>query len=77
MTKEKLELASKAENLLHVRGMGYVRVRIHDNIARIEVEKENFNQVISDETLVDEMKALGFDFVTLDLKGISSGSFDK
>lgn len=77
LTKEKLELASKAENLLHVRGMGYVRVRIHDNIARIEVEKENFNKVISDETLVEEMKALGFDFVTLDLKGISSGSFDK
>jgi uncharacterized protein (TIGR00268 family) len=77
LTKEKLELVSRAEDLLHKRGMGYVRVRVHEEIARIEVEKQYFTQIVEDKELVKEFKDLGFKFVTLDLNGISSGSFDK
>ena len=77
LTKEKLEKVEKAEQLFHQRGITYVRVRAHENLASIEVEKEYFNRLIDDETLIHELTELGFDFVTLDLKGIASGSYDR
>ncbi|KIR03286.1 hypothetical protein P261_02101 [Lachnospiraceae bacterium TWA4] len=77
LTQEKLDLVSKAEDLFHELGIGYVRVRVHEEIARIEVEKDQFQLVLEHPELVQELKNLGFKFVTLDLAGISSGSFDK
>lgn len=77
LTKEKLQLVSHAEALLHQRGIHHVRVRVHDCIARIEVEKKDFETLIDDQRLVEELNELGFDYVTLDLKGITSGSYDK
>jgi len=77
LTKEKLALVSKAESLLHQRGIFHCRVRVHENIARIEVDKHKFKSIIDDELLVAEFEKLGFDFITLDLKGIMSGSYDK
>lgn len=76
LTAQKLSLVERAEALLHQKGIFYVRVRVHDRLARIEVEPENFNKVI-DDSLVNELKKLGFDYVTLDLKGITSGSYDR
>lgn len=49
---------------------------VHDKLARIEVELKDFNKVI-DDALVKEIKKLGFDYVTLDLEGITSGSYDR
>ncbi len=46
-------------------------------LARIEVELKDFNKVIDDDALVKEIKKLGFDYVTLDLEGITSGSYDR
>lgn len=77
LTKEKLELVDQAESLFIQRGIFHVRVRIHDNLARIEVEKEDFLRVLEDKKLVEELELLGFDYVTLDLKGITSGSYDR
>lgn len=77
LTKEKLDLVSQAEALLHQRGIYHVRVRVHDSLARIEVERSDFNLLLHDEQLVDELEKLGFAYITLDLKGITSGSYDK
>lgn len=77
LTVEKLDRVAKAEALLHNLGMHYVRVRVQDELARIEVEKQYFSLIIASPQLVSDIKALGFKFVTLDLNGISSGSFDK
>lgn len=77
LTKEKLEKVSQVEELLHSKGLLHVRCRVHDNIARIEAERKDFDKIISDELLVDEIKQHGFDFVTMDLNGISSGSYDQ
>lgn len=77
LTLEKLERVAKAEALFHTLGIHHVRVRVQDELARIEVEKEEFSKVIEDPSLVEKMKALGFRFVTLDLNGITSGSYDK
>lgn len=76
LTKEKLEKVSQVETLLHTKGILYVRCRVHDNIARIEAERKDFEKIICDELLVEQIKQYGFDLVTLDLNGIKSGSFD-
>lgn len=75
LTKEKLEVVDQAEALLHQKGIYYARVRVHDKLARIEVERNNFN-LVNDEELILAIKELGFDYVTLDLEGITSGSYD-
>ena len=61
---------------MHQRGVYHVRVRVHDKLARIEVERNNFN-LVNDEELILAIKELGFDYVTLDLEGITSGSYDR
>lgn len=76
LTKEKLEKVDHVETLLHQLQINHVRCRVHDRIARIEVEKKDFLKIINNQSLVDQIKAIGFDFVTLDLNGIRSGSFD-
>ena len=77
LTKEKLERIDRVESLLHQAGVYHVRCRDHNGIARIEVEKKDFLKIINHQVLIDQIKELGFDYVTLDLNGISSGSFDK
>lgn len=77
LTTEKLKAVSEAEELLHQRGIFHVRVRVHEQLARIEVEKDEFEKIIYDNKLIEEFLQLGFQFVTLDLKGITSGSYDK
>lgn len=77
LTEDKLKLVSEAERLLHYKGILHCRVRVHDKLARIEVEKQEFKKMINDETLIEEFEKIGFQFITLDLKGITSGSYDK
>lgn len=77
LTKEKLQMVDQAEEVLHQLGIYHVRVRVQDTLARIEVEKQHFNQIIKDPSIVDKIKAVGFSYVTLDLHGITSGGYDK
>lgn len=77
LTKEKLMMVDKAEEIFHQLGIYYVRVRVQGDIARIEVEKEYFKKVVEDTSIVEKIKAIGFKYVTLDLQGITSGGYDK
>lgn len=57
--------------------LGDVRLRVHGNLARVEVPKNALPAVVSKaEQLADRLKSVGFEFVTLDLEGFRSGSFD-
>lgn len=54
-----------------------IRLRVHRSLARLEVSAEDIPVVAaSAEVLTEKLKALGFDYVTLDLEGFRSGSFD-
>lgn len=70
---KKVELS---EEILKSLGIEKVRVRVHNNIARIEVEKQNFELILNNEAVIKQIKDLGFSFVTLDLFGLKSGCFD-
>ena len=80
ITKQKLKMVEKSEELLRNSGFNQFRVRIHGNIARIEILPEDFKKIIQDETRIkiyDELKNFGFSYVTLDLKGYRTGSMNE
>lgn len=62
-----------------LRGMGFhnVRLRFHDPVLRIEIDKDAFTELLGKRELVIEtLKQLGFLYLTLDLEGFRSGSMD-
>lgn len=76
--KEKLHMVEQAEDLLMGLGFGQLRVRIHDRLARIEVEPEELMKVMEQRELIySELKKMGFSYVTLDLKGYRMGSMNE
>ncbi len=77
LTQEKLKRVELAENVLRKLNISKFRVRVHGEIARIEVEEKYFAQIIHNKNIINELKELGFKYITLDLEGLKSGSFDK
>jgi uncharacterized protein len=78
ITEEKLDRVGTAELLIKkISGVRQLRVRDHNGLARIEVGKDErallFNVGIIDK-IAQELKRLGFKFVTLDLEGYRTGS---
>lgn len=78
ITIEKLRRVEKAETFLKELGFRILRVRYHQDIARLEIPKEDFPKlmVIDSDTIVEKLKDLGFTYVTLDLEGFRSGSLN-
>lgn len=78
ITAEKLSMVDQAEQLLLDKGYRQVRVRIHGNIARIEVDVKDFEQILNDRVeIVRKLKLIGFSYVTLDLIGYRMGSMNE
>ncbi len=60
------------------RAASKVRVRIHGDLARIEVPQSDIDRVLkSRERIVKGLKDAGFRYVTLDLKGYRTGSLNE
>ncbi|MBE6990093.1 MAG: ATP-dependent sacrificial sulfur transferase LarE [Ruminococcaceae bacterium] len=78
ISEEKLSMVDRAEQRLLDMGFRQVRVRIHGNIARIEVLPEEFPRLIAAAAELDrDLRALGFLYVTLDLGGYRMGSMNR
>lgn len=77
ITEDKLKLIEKAEDYLFQLGFKQFRVRYHNKIARIEIEKDMFEFFMKQrESIVNYFKNLGFIYVTLDLEGYKTGSMN-
>ncbi len=77
ITVEKLKQVAEAERVLRQLGFRGFRVRHHDAIARIEVSPEDFPRIIEHHDEIQTgIKDAGYRFVTLDLKGYTSGSLN-
>lgn len=79
ITEEKLHMLVQAEQFLIEQGFLEERVRIHGNIARIEVPAKDIERLASEEireAVYEKFKALGFMFVTIDMKGYKMGSMN-
>ena len=67
ITREKLSMIERSEQLLYDLGFRQSRVRHHGDTARIEIE---------DSDLSKKFKEFGFSYVALDLEGYRSGSLN-
>ena len=78
MTRKKLEKVDEAEKFIRSFGGYNVRVRVHDKVARIEVDRSGEEIVLQHrEEIISKLSTLGYDYITLDLEGFRSGSMDK
>jgi pyridinium-3,5-biscarboxylic acid mononucleotide sulfurtransferase len=77
VTMEGLQRIEEAERLLLDHGYDWVRVRCHGDLARIEVAPQLRLRVLEEAELIsDGLEALGFRYVTLDLRGYQLGSMN-
>ena len=80
ITKEKLSRVELAEEFLAGFGVKQLRVRIHGDIARIEVPREDMRILLDEDIskeIVDRFKALGYTYITLDIQGYRMGSMNE
>jgi len=80
VTPERLQMIDRAERFLRDRGFEPLRVRYHrGDVARIEVAADALAR-FADESfrreVVEHLKSLGFNYVSLDLEGFRSGSLN-
>ena len=77
MTVERLDQVAGAEAMLRSIGLRVVRVRHHDEAARIETDPTGMvlaMEPANRERIVSALKSLGFRHVALDLAGYRRGS---
>jgi len=75
-----LQMVYKAEKLLHELGFHQLRVRHHDKVARIEVERAEMPLLIEEEMshiVTDGLRKIGYSYVSIDLLGYRSGSMNE
>ena len=75
-----LQMIYKAEKLLHELGFHQLRVRHHDKLARIEVERSELPRLVEEEMsrkVTDGLRKIGYTYVTVDLLGYRTGSMNE
>lgn len=78
VTRAALSQVERAEGYLRRLGFRQVRVRHHNDLARIEVERADLARLIElGPQIHAELKALGYIYVTADLLGFRSGSLNE
>jgi len=74
---ELLARIDQGEKFIRSLGFYNVRLRLHQDILRIEVDTKDFQKMIEQkDSVIQKMKELGFLYITLDLEGFRSGSMD-
>jgi uncharacterized protein len=80
ITREKVSRVASAEEFLTNLGIRQLRVRDHNDIARIEVPRTDMPKLLDDnisKKIMEKFKALGYTYVTLDLQGYRMGSMNE
>src|SRR5437660_9462116 len=75
-----LQMVYNAEKLLHELGFHQLRVRHHDKIARIEVERSELPRLVEEEmsrVVTAGLRKIGYLYITVDLQGFRSGSMNE
>ena len=78
VTIQLLSQVEQAEMVVHGLGIRQARVRHHGEMARLEVPPGDFEVVLDQrEKIVEQLRALGYTFVALDLVGYRMGSLNQ
>ncbi|MDR1549256.1 MAG: ATP-dependent sacrificial sulfur transferase LarE [Hungatella sp.] len=72
-----LNRIGKGEEFVSSLVKGNVRLRLHKDIVRIEVDRDAMGEVMEkSKEIISYLKELGFTYITMDLEGFRSGSMD-
>ena len=80
VTIEKLRQIERGEEALHALGFRVCRVRHYDTAARVEVAREDLARALEPDVhdaIVRELRAAGYESVTIDPKGYRTGSLNE
>ena len=80
INEKKLKMVDRAEQLLLDMGFHQLRVRIHGDVARIELLPDEFPKFMEEKTrlrVYKKFKEYGFSYVTLDVLGYRMGSMNE
>jgi uncharacterized protein len=80
VTDAKLRMIESAEQLLRSLGFRICRVRHHDDLARLELGRDELQRALAPEVaavIVRELKTIGYRYVTIDLQGYRTGSLNE
>jgi uncharacterized protein len=80
VTEEKLAMIERAENVLRDLGFRIFRVRHHDTLARLELARDEMARAFEPgvvDRLTRELRAIGYQHVTVDLQGYRLGSLNE
>jgi pyridinium-3,5-biscarboxylic acid mononucleotide sulfurtransferase len=80
VTDERLRQIERAEQVVRDCGFRVFRVRHHDTVARLEIARTEMPRALDPEInarLVSSLKALGYQYVSLDLQGYRLGSLNE
>jgi len=79
ITEKDIRKIEEAEQYLFEKGFYGTRVRIHGDLARIECMPGYLNRFVHDperELIIQNLKKIGFRFISLDLEGYRTGSMN-
>ena len=79
ISNEDLSRIEKGEEILMKMGFSGARLRTHGELARIEINPNDFSRITSSvrDELTLNLKNCGYKYITLDLEGYKMGSFNK
>ena len=80
VTIERLTKVEKGEAILRDLGFREFRLRVHGDLARIEISPDEFDKILDRRAIQDlslKVKELGFKYVTLELNGYRSGAMNE
>lgn len=80
ITPDRLKMIDQAEQFLLDLGFHQVRVRYHDNLARIETKEAEFDKLLDKqcrEKIRVKFKEIGFTYVSIDIQGYRTGSMNE
>jgi uncharacterized protein len=79
VTEKDLRMVEMAEQYLFEKGFPGTRVRIHGDVARIECMPGYLNKIVQEpdkDHIIKNLKKIGFRYISLDLEGYRTGSFN-
>ena len=77
LSPEKMKKVEQGEAFLRELGLYNVRLRVHGETARIEVDEKDMPKLLERRMeVVEFLKGLGYWYITLDMEGFRSGSMD-
>ena len=80
LTPKKLKAVEQAEDVLLHHGFTQCRVRHHGNVAMIEINSADFEKILDNNikyNIINQLKALGFSHVGLNMEGYIRGSLNR